>query len=359
MINIKKVILPILIGVSMFIKIDSLHAYDNLNIENIDGTPNEISNELNNRYFKQSDEIVLIGGGSMYDSVSVSPLAFLKNAPVVVNKSSNMGNLTRKYIDNSNVKKVTIVGGYSAVSWETEQLLVKKGISVERIHGQDRYATSLNIARKIYRQQEFDKAFLISDKIGFENAISIYAYAAKNNYPIIWVSSDDVESSLDFLESKSLKKIYMLGVEDIMTSDMISKYDNLESLDTMGQTTTNIDLINELYSKDSYDKLYTANMVFGPNFKNYDYMSLGVIAAKEDIPILVVNETFSKSHEKFLDSKKVKTLIEIGKKVEPYSAKDFFSGRTFVSVCVLSAIIVVLVFRAIKFEAINVKRNKI
>ena len=55
--------------------------------ELIEGSIPEISTELNKRAFKDSKEVILVNEESIVDSISATPLAYAKNAPIVVTKS--------------------------------------------------------------------------------------------------------------------------------------------------------------------------------------------------------------------------------------------------------------------------------
>ncbi|WP_027701369.1 cell wall-binding repeat-containing protein [Metaclostridioides mangenotii] len=348
---IKKLSATLSIALSIFIFSGTcINAYDAAKKEVIDGRVQDISADLNKRVFKKSKEVVLVNENAIVDSIGATPLAYSKDAPIVVTKNGNIGRVTRNYIKELGAENVTIIGGLNAVSKDAEKSLEKMGISVERIRGKDRYDTSLKMAREIYRTTGFDKAFIVSSSTGLENALSIYSYAAKNNYPIIWADDKNFDNVMDFLEGKKLKEIYAVGESEKFTVDLENRFKNLDILGEINKSDTNVDLINRFYKAEDTKKAYTANLEFGRRADVNEYISLGVVAAKENIPILICNENFSYVQEKFLKENNINELIEVGEEVGPYSIINVFISKTFISTTVLTLFLLVVTFRGIKYE---------
>lgn len=348
---IKKLSATLSIALSIFIFTGAcIDAYDAAEKEVIDGKVQDISADLNKKVFKKSKEVILVNEKSIVDSIGATPLAYAKDAPIVVTKNSNIGRVTRSYLKELGAENITIIGGLNAVSRDAEKSLEKMGMNVERIRGKDRYDTSLKMAREIYRTKDFDRAFIVSSSTGLENVLSIYSYAAKNHYPIIWADDKNFDNVMDFLEGKNLKGIYAVGESEKFTSDLENRFKNLDILGEINKSDTNVDLINRFYKEEDIKKVYTANLEFGSRADVNEYISLGVVAAKENTPILICNEDFSYVQEKFLKDHKVDKIIEVGEEVGPYSILNVFMSRTFISSAVLTLLLLVVTFRGIKYE---------
>lgn len=348
---IKKLSATLSIALSIFMFSGaSINAYDIANKEVIDGKVQEISTDLNKSVFKKSKEVILVNEKSIIDSIGATPLAYAKNAPIVVTKTGNIGRVTRSYLKELGAENITIIGGLSSVSKDAEKSLERMGMTVERIRGKDRFDTSLKMAREIYRTKGFDKVFIVSSSTGLENALSIYSYAAKNNYPIIWADDKNFDNVMDFLEGKNLKKIYAVGESEKFTADLENRFDNLDLLGVINKSDTNVDLINRFYKDEDIKKVYTANLEFGSRADINEYISLGVVAAKQGAPILICNESFSYVQEKFLKDNKVDEIIEVGEEVGPYSILNVFMSKAFVSTAILTILLLLVAFRGIKYE---------
>lgn len=321
------------------------------NKELLEGSMAEISRDLNKEVFKSSKEAILINEKSIVDSISATPLAYAKDAPILVTKNKSLGRVTRNYIKELGVEKITIIGGLNAVSKDIERSLEKMGISVSRIRGKDRYDTSLKIAREIYRTTGFDKAFLINSEVGLENAISVYSYAARNSMPIIWAQDDDCSYQLDFLKRKKLDKVYAIGDSEQFISDVESTLDNSERIKEINKSDTNTDLINKFYNKQEVKKVYTANVEFGKRSGCNEYISLGVVSAKENVPVMICNETLTYRQDKYIKNNNIDDITEVGFEIEDYSFVNAFITKTFISSVMLIILLIVITFRAFKYQA--------
>lgn len=321
------------------------------NKELLEGSMAEISRDLNKEVFKSSKEAILINEKSIVDSISATPLAYAKDAPILVTKSERIGRVTRNYIKELGVEKITIVGGLDAVSKDIERSLEKMDIKVNRIRGKDRYDTSLKIAREIYRTTGFDKAFLMSSNAGLENAVSIYSYAARNSMPIIWAQDENFSYQLDFLKRKKLDKVYTIGDSEKFISDVENTLDNYERIKEINKSDTNIDLINKFYDRDETKKIYTANVEFGKRSDSNEYISLGVVSAKEDIPIMVCNDKLTYRQEKFIKNNNIDDITEVGFEIGEYSFVNALLTKTFISSLMLIILLVIITFRAFRYQA--------
>lgn len=345
--------LSVALSIALTITISSTTYLDALNADNvdvIDGTTQEISMELNKNVFKRSDNIVLVNEDSIIDSLGATPLAHAKNAPLIAAKKKNLGRVTTNYIKELGVKNATIIGGSGTISKETEESLERMGITVDRVRGKDRYNTSINLARELYKTKGFDKAFVVSSRAGLENPLSIYAYAAQNEYPIIWVSDDNLDDAIDFLKGKDLKEIYGVGDSPEFTSALNEGLDNVNLLGEINKSKSNVGLINEFYNMDEVKKVYTVNIEFGTLSQVNEYISLGAVAGKDKAPILVCNERFTRSQNKFLENNNIEKIIEVGDEVEPYSFAKTIFNKAFISAAILIVLLVMLAYRGIRYE---------
>lgn len=82
----------------------------------------------------------------------------------------------------NNSKKVYLAGGVNSISKEVENELKDMGLKVTRLSGDDRYATSLEIADEIGLDD--DKAFVVGGT-GLADAMSIAPVASQLNQKVM------------------------------------------------------------------------------------------------------------------------------------------------------------------------------
>ena len=117
--------------------------------------------KLNESAFKKADEAILINEDAIIDGISVTPLAYAKNAPIIPVKWKDIDKSTEDYLDKIGVKKITIIGSLQSVSKTSENHLKQLGYEVNRIYGDNRYDTSMKIATELNDIKEVNNIILI------------------------------------------------------------------------------------------------------------------------------------------------------------------------------------------------------
>lgn len=147
-----------------------------------------INDELN---AAEGTPIVVAGGNVFADGLSISTIAASKGYPIVLTDANVLSEEALDTIKKVKPSKVYIAGGTGVVSENIEdQIKTTAGLSegdITRIWGQDRYETSLNIAK------HFDlKSDIVTFASGenFPDALSGSVYTAKCSAPVILVSND-------------------------------------------------------------------------------------------------------------------------------------------------------------------------
>ena len=87
-------------------------------------------------------------GISMIDALNVGPYAGRLKAPVLLTKTNEIDAGTLAEIERLKAKEVIIIGGVNAVSEKVANQLKAKGLTVNRIFGENRYETALKVAEE-------------------------------------------------------------------------------------------------------------------------------------------------------------------------------------------------------------------
>jgi len=217
--------------------------------------------------------------GQFADGLAASYLAGVKEAPILLTDPNALSGKTKNAIAELRAKKAYVLGGELAVSRTVIDKLHELGLQVERITGNNRYATAAAIAAQ---GGQADTVIIVS---GFAPADSLVAgpLAFSKKYPILLVNKNSVP-----VETK--KAIADLGIEDVVVIG--------------GENVVSKAVYNELSAKERYSgqsRIETCLAVAKKFFKTskafsiVGYLSLAdaVGAAVYKNPIIYVKDNIS------------------------------------------------------------------
>ena len=277
--------------------------------------------EVSKERFKdgEAEAIILVGEDAIVDGLASAPLASQKNAPILLSKKDSLpseieAEILRVLGSNLSSMKIYIVGGESKVSKETEEKLSKLGVSkVERVSGEDRFETSLEIAKQL--KDTFKTAFVVGGN-GEADAMSISARAAQFGAPII-VTGNELDANAEkLLKGKELE---IVGGENSVSKEVEDKLvdidlnNKVERLAGENRKDTNAKVINKYYA--GATKAYVAKDGYvGGNGQLVDALTAAPLAASSKAPIVLTTEELSKSQEEVVELrlKNATKLVQIG-----------------------------------------------
>lgn len=244
---------------------------------------------------------VLVSGGNYPDSLSAAPLAKHYDAPIILlpvnsNNQSYLDNNTIDLLKKRGVKQVFIIGGTGVIPNEVERTLTGMRISTTRISGQDRYETSIKVAKKLPVPSEV----FVTTGEDFKDALSISSIAAKKEAPIVLVPpsdviSDNIKSYFD--ENKSVKTHVVAG-KDLISDTVVNQLPNAVRIDGTDAYERNSNVIHKFNNELNFTETYIAS---GEGFA--DGLSASVIAAKTSSPIILIKDPIPIATSKLINSK--------------------------------------------------------
>ena len=273
----------------------------------------ETAIEVSKDAFKDNEatNIVLVAGNSIADGLAATPFAKQENAPVLLTGtdkvSDNTMNEIERVLHNKGEGKVYLVGGESNISKKVETQLKAKGLKIERIAGEDRFETSLEIAKKMSSTDEI----FVAGGYAQADAMSIAAVAAKGGAeetdanPILLVPTTGLtKDQTKFVKNLETTKAYVVGGETSVSADVeieLEKMPNvsIKRIAGVDRQETNAKVVKEFYVKDSFDTVYVAK---SDNNSLVDALAVGVAAASETkaAPVLLATDSLSSSQESVL-----------------------------------------------------------
>ncbi|KLU61574.1 N-acetylmuramoyl-L-alanine amidase LytC precursor [Peptococcaceae bacterium CEB3] len=167
--------------------------------------------------------VILATGDNWPDAVTGSVLSYKYHAPILlVGDSAAETGPALDYIGAHLAKSgsVYILGGTSAVGPEVERELTRSGIppaEIIRLGGSNRTATALKIDENL-NPPKGGTAFVVTDA-GYSDALTVSAYAAARDCPIVPVPRDAIPGSVrDYLAALQPARIIIAGGRDAVSA---------------------------------------------------------------------------------------------------------------------------------------------
>lgn len=280
-------------------------------VQNIVGNDRyETATKLSESKFETAENVIIVNSSAIADALSATPFAKLKDAPVLLTETNNLTEQTKSEISRLGAKNVYIIGGESVVKESVVNQLKEMNLKVERISGEDRYETSLEVAKKL---GDISEIAVVNGETGLVDAVSIAPVAANNNMPILLVSSNDRTEVFDkYIKDEQVTKSYVIGQENAISKEIADKLPNAERLGGIDRNETNAIVIERFYKDEQLNNIFVAKDGMKNQDDLIDALAVGVIAAKDNAPVVIGQNSLSAKQEAVLSTKKTKMLTKVG-----------------------------------------------
>lgn len=274
--------------------------------------------EISKNGWTKSDAVIIVNGddNSLVDGLTATPLASAKGAPILLTENNRLPQETTDELKRLNPSNIIVIGGESVVSENVIKDIknIKKDIKVERVGGIDRYDTSLKIAKELDKTNDITKIYIGAGD-GEADALSISPVAGREKSPILLTPKNGLkEESLNYIKKENISDAYFIGGDSKISNEAINQVDAVISKDVSknrvsgrGRQETNAKVIEKFYTSSSLSGVAVAK-----SDKLIDALSVGPLAAKKDIPVVIATDSLDSSQENILSQKKTSKLFEIG-----------------------------------------------
>lgn len=243
----------------------------------------ETSIKVSQNNWQKSDYVILVSGEDFPDALSAAPLAKKYNAPILLNAGTVLKDSVKSEIVRLGVKNVMIVGGTGVMPTSIESQLSSMGIKSSRLQGQDRYETSVEVAKNIGA----GNGIIVASGENFPDAVSVASIAAVKQIPILLTPKDKLpDVTAKFISSNNASSGYIVGGTGVVSDSAASSLGNYKRLSGQDRYETNSAIINEFASNISFNTVYVAN---GEGFA--DALSGSAAAAKTSSPVVLVHNS--------------------------------------------------------------------
>ncbi|AJP12543.1 TPA: cell wall-binding protein Cwp10 [Clostridioides difficile] len=298
---------------------NSSDSTSNVTVKKLKGADRfETAIKISQSGWTKSDTVVIVNGEdkSMVDGLTATPLASVKNSPILLSSNEKLPQKTVEELKRLNPSKVVVIGGNNSMPNSVVEAIkaVNSKISVQRIGGDTRYQTSINIAKEIDRTNNVSKLYIGAGN-GEADSLSIASLAGKEKTPIVLTQKDGVDNEAEqFIKSNKVSNIYFIGGVEKISNKAIEQVGKIANKDisnnrVAGQTRqeTNAKVIDKFYSQSKLDGVVVANQD-----KLIDALAVGPLAAKNNSPVILATNTLDKSQESSLKGKNSSKLFEVG-----------------------------------------------
>ncbi|EGT3660182.1 TPA: cell wall-binding protein Cwp10 [Clostridioides difficile] len=299
--------------------VNSSDSTSNVTVKKLKGADRfETAIKISQSGWTKSDTVVIVNGEdkSMVDGLTATPLASVKNSPILLSSNEKLPQKTVEELKRLNPSKVVVIGGNNSMPNSVVEAIkaVNSKISVQRIGGDTRYQTSINIAKEIDKTNNVSKLYIGAGN-GEADSLSIASLAGKEKTPIVLTQKDGVDNEAEqFIKSNKVSNIYFIGGVEKISNKAIEQVGKIANRDisnnrVAGQTRqeTNAKVIDKFYSQSKLDGVVVANQD-----KLIDALAVGPLAAKNNSPVILATNTLDKSQESSLKGKNSSKLFEVG-----------------------------------------------
>lgn len=166
--------------------------------------------------------------GEMYpDALAGSYLYHKGFKDILLTKKNALPTITEGYVKNSSLKKAVIVGGRSTVSDNVlKDLENYTNDKVNRINGDNRYLTALQIAK----QDENFRDVIIASGENFADALSASALSQYKHAPILLTKKGKLEEGVrEFILAKrgQIDNVYVIGAQGSVSDEVKTDIEEL------------------------------------------------------------------------------------------------------------------------------------
>ncbi|RNC63060.1 MAG: N-acetylmuramoyl-L-alanine amidase LytC [Candidatus Dichloromethanomonas elyunquensis] len=160
-----------------------------LQVVRIQGTDRyETAANISAQALQNSIRAFLVSGQNFADALSISSYAAAQGIPLLLTPKDNLPSATLDALQRLRVTDITLIGGDNAIGPSVEDQLLLAGYRVERLSGDDRFQTNIQIMNRYPFNLD---STLIATGMSFPDALAGSVLAANNNNPVVLVPKND------------------------------------------------------------------------------------------------------------------------------------------------------------------------
>ena len=276
----------------------------------------DTANKIASAAYKTCDTVVIASGENYADALAGVPYAHACSAPILLTSKSSLSSGTRSLIKKLNAKHAIILGGVNAIKPNVTNQLKEDGLSVRRIAGSTRFETASLIASDLYKKTGVspkDVFFVYSNN--YPDALAVSNVAAVKKSPVLYVAGNGVidSSTRNYIKSLSTKPTtaYIVGGSRVISYKADEQLKKLCTYTFRIAGNDRLETCRLIYT--TFDNVLNRTTVCISTGYNYpDALAGGVLAAKNNAPMLLVGKDIDKMQLKMVSSDITKRIYVFG-----------------------------------------------
>ena len=266
--------------------------------------------QVSQKGWSSAENVVLVNVSAIADALAATPLAEELNAPILLTGKNKLNSTTKSEIERLGAQNIYLIGGESVLS---DNLSAEISGRTYRISGSSREKTALAIAKKINELNPVKTIAVVNGTTGLADAVSIASVAAEKDMAIILSNpKSGISASKDFINSTGIEKSYVIGGDKAVSDYVMSSLPGAERVSGSNRNNTNAKVIEKFYTSSSLNNIYVAKNGSGNAGQLIDALAVGVLAAKNSSPVLIVSNSLSASQRNVVRSKEIGIVTRVG-----------------------------------------------
>lgn len=188
--------------------------------------------------FSNVNDVVIATGQNFPDALAGNYLAAAKSSPILLTARDSLPIETNSALVAVGAKRVTLLGGTSAISAQVQSDLEGRGYTVTRVFGANRYDTAYEVAKAggtVGVIAGKKTAFLATGE-NFADALAAGPAAYAKNLPILLTTPGSLSPQAQrAINELGIEQIVVLGGTAAVSSNTESQADALPSVTTIGR----------------------------------------------------------------------------------------------------------------------------
>lgn len=268
------------------------------------------SGEAKDEEWIGAQNVIVVNSNSMVDALSATPFARKENAQILLTEKNKLNSETKKEISRLRAQNIYIIGGENSVSDSVVNELKSMNLYVERISGNDRYETSLEIAKKLDVVSEMA---VVNGVKGIPDAVSIAPVAANKNMPIVLASPNEGTKLFDqYIKENGIKKSYVIGNKAAISDEIANKLPNAERIGGINRNETNAAILEKFYTYTKLDNIFVVKDGMKKQDDLIDALAVSTLTFSGESPVVIVGNDLSNKQESLLSKKHPMEITQVG-----------------------------------------------
>ena len=265
--------------------------------------------------WNSAETVILVNDGAIADALTATPLAFAKNAPILLTSKNGLSAQVKAEIKRLDAKNVILIGGNTVLPASIEKELKELGLKPDRIKGDTREETALAIAKRLDAISDVSEIAVVNGTKGLADAVSVAAAAAERHMPILLANpKKGLSASEKFIKDEAIKASYLIGGTTVLPNKMVSSLPGKKRLEGSNRNDTNAKVIETFYKGKELKNVYVAKDGRGGDSQLIDALAVGVLAAKNASPVLIASKNLNAKQVNVINTKEVSNIVQVGGK---------------------------------------------